>query len=131
MFLKECCSNGWDATKAAITTGYNKRPISKSTLVHIKFRSSPLLVAVVWASCFLKISIFYFHSNEHSQNHNSRTNKYPTQSTHQKHVKPPFLFIIQFIIKGAIITLPPTAPINIQFNTSGKHSYVFQLHYSI
>jgi len=33
-------------------------------------------------SFFLKISIFYFHSNKHSQNHNSHTNKYPNRSTH-------------------------------------------------
>jgi hypothetical protein len=31
---------------------------------------------------FLKISIFYFPSNKHSQNHNSHTNNYPKRSAH-------------------------------------------------
>ena len=37
----------------------------------------------VKTTSFLKIFIFYFRSKNHSQNHNSQTNKkYPTQSTH-------------------------------------------------
>ena len=71
---------------------------------------------------FLKISIFYFLSNKHSQNHNSHTNKkYPTQSmrcsTNEGHS------MIKIMLPVSILYRKAT-PKLLDLSTPKQHVYV-------